>query len=588
MSCLLISILTFVCLSIAAFGVGRPLWRWIGAAEDDRLTIVTFSIGLGLIVIGLILLALGLTGLFHVLAIGGLTIVGCCWGMVEIGFLCLHTDEKLPDLLDDPDDPDDEEALIPGFQLAPPRWLLAGVLAMAAAVCILSLLHALTPPITDGTISGPLESAKRFLMEGRITDLATHSESIRPLLVDLWYLWAVTFDGAVGAQLIHWGLGLLLTLATVALATPLLGRRWAWLAGGLVVLTPAVNQQMGSPTECVALAAFCTLGLAAWCQAMLHGGVRGWFVVAGIMAGGAWGIHDSAALLILIVAIASVWTAQRQIEHRRFLLHGGSIVVATALGIGLFCVIPAIYFHAKWGNFGNTLTSSAALPKYLGIVLLASAPGILLTRRLRGLGMLPWVALAYCSLVLSLNGDPRLLFPAIPLLSITAVWVGIELRQFPRLARWVATAALLSALACNTVLSLERLPNTLSVALGLEDRKEYLLQHEPTYRAAAVANRMLRSNDRILSQEPGTFYFDCRVANNTIIPCPTGDRSSALSIEETVRQLQHEGITHLFLVDSENGDSPLHRVADAAVPVTDYHFRTADGSVRRYRLVSLR
>jgi hypothetical protein len=61
-----------------------------------------------------------------------------------------------------------------------------------------------------------------------------------------------------------------------------------------------------------------------------------------------------------------------------------------------------------------------------------------------------------------------------------------------------------------------------------------------------------------------------------------------LSIEETVRQLQHEGITHLFLVDSENGDSPLHRVADAAVPVTDYHFRTADGSVRRYRLVSLR
>jgi hypothetical protein len=395
----------------------------------------------------------------------------------------------------------------------------------------------------------------------------------------------LVFDGAVGAQLIHWGLGLLLAVGTVVLAAPLVGPGWAWLAGSLVVLTPAIHQQMSLPTESVALAAFCTLGFTAWCQAMLHGGTRAWFIVAGLMAGGAFGIHDAAAMLALTVAVASIWTARRQPEQQQFLRDGGSIAIAVALGVGFLCLLPAICFHVVWNDFDPARTSVAGWPKQLGMVLLAAGPGVVIARRLRGFAMPLLVATSYTGLIVWLGGDSRLLFPVVPLLCIGAVWVVIELQRFPRSARWAATAALLLAFACNAMLSLEWRSNALSVALGLEDRNDYLLQHEPTYRAAAIANRMLRADDRVLCPETGTFYFDCRVMHPSTLRCPASDASG---VEAAVRQLQQQGITHLFLAESASSSSPWHRVADAATPVTDYHFRTADGGLRRYRLVSLR
>ena len=48
---------------------------------------------------------------------------------------------------------------------------------------------------------------------------------------------------------------------------------------------------MSLPVESVALAALSTLALAAWWQAVIHGEDRRWFVVAGLAAGGALGIH---------------------------------------------------------------------------------------------------------------------------------------------------------------------------------------------------------------------------------------------------------------------------------------------------------
>ncbi len=588
----LLSILAFVALSIAAFGLGRPLLRWIGAADEDRLATAAFSVGLGLTSAGLVLLVLGLAGALYQPLIDVLTMLCCCWGLVEIGNFYLRSNERLSD--DFPRMPDELEPFCDPPWPAPPRWLFVGVLAAAATVCVASLLGALAPPATNATLSCQLESAKRFLVEHRIANLPMPNPAARPLLVDMWYLWALAFEGGVCAQLVHWGLGILLVLATVTLATPLLGRSWAWLAGSLVVLTPAINRQMSLPVESVALAALCTLALAAWWQAVIHGADRRWFVVAGLAAGGALGIHYSAVLLVMVLAITWAWAAFHHVEQRRFLLQGGTIATLIAAGVGALASLPAMWsaaIHAQ--NDAARLSSAAALPDHLGIVLLAAAPGVLLARRLRGLGAVLSAALVYAVFAFSLSGDARLLFPAAPLLSVAAVWVWIELRRFPQPARRTATTAFALMLACNTAMSLVRSPDALPVALGLEDREEYLLRSEPTYRAAAVANRVLRSNAHILSQERQAFYFDCRVTWENSLGRSLDGAWSALSVREMVRRLRSDGFTHLLLTETAPGESeanhaPLNHLADAMLTLTDYRFHAADGSVRRYRLVALR
>lgn len=372
MSCPSISIFAFVALSIAAFGLGRPLLRWIGVADDDRLAMVAFSIALGLTVAGVVLLLLGLAGVLYLPLLGVLTMLCCCWGLVEIGIVWLRVRESLPEEFRRPADPWEPTDELPWP--VPRRWLLAGVLAAAALVSAASLLDALAPPTTTATLSCQLESAKRFLVEHRIAKLPAAGPAARPLLVDMWYLWALVFDSGVCAQLVHWGLGILLMLATVTLATPLLGRPWAWVAGGLVVLTPAINQQMSLPTESVALAALCTLALAAWSQAVIHGGSCRWFIAAGLTAGGALGIHYAAALMVPAVAGTWAWAALRQVERGRFLLRAGTVVMLIAIGAGALCRLLSVWPAAESACLASGHASPATLPDHLGMVLLAAAP----------------------------------------------------------------------------------------------------------------------------------------------------------------------------------------------------------------------
>jgi len=583
MLCSLVSIFAFLLLSIAAFGLGRPLLRYLGVGHaTDRLATTVFSLGVGLTVAGCVLLGLALAGVFFVPLIVLLTMLGCCWGLVEVGNLCLRLSENAGEV--SRKEPADES---PGRPWArPPRWLLFCVTAASVAVCAASLSGALTPPTADAAFEGRLDLAQRLLVEHRTVDLPAGSPCTTPRVIDMWYGWALALDGGVCAQLVHWGLGLLLMLATVVLATPLLGRAWAWVAGGLVVLTPEVSRQMSLPTESVALAAFTTLALASWWQAVAHGGRWPWFVVAGLVAGSAMGIHYAALLVALPVGILWAWRAYRRTEQRRFLIHGGAVAALTAVGIGgVFSWPPTVV------SKGVASVSIGDPSDYLGMVLLAAVPGVVLVRRLRGLSAVLFAAVAYISVMDALAWDPKLLFPAVPLLSAAAIWVWIELRRFPRAARRVAVASLAVMLTCGLAKAVVRPPETWRVALGLENREDYLSRCEPTYPAAVMANRLLRPGDRILSQERRLFYFDCPATYENADRFLAFERAS-LSADDAIKRLRGEGYTHLLLaepIDAEGRtNSRLSLLADEMFTLTDYRRRAADGRVRRYQLVALR
>ena len=576
----LLSIFIFAAMAIAAFGLGRPLWRLLGTNDDDRLTMAVFSLGIGLMAAGCVLLALGLLGMFRPLPIVVLTMVGCCWGLVEIGNESLRLKARVPSL-------DAVRDLSKRPWPEPNRLLLAVVLTAAAAGCASSLLGALAPPTAEAALAGPLDLAKRFCVEHRIVEPPSGMYASPSLFVALWYVWATTLDGGVCAQLVDWGLGLLLALATVVLASPLLGRRWAWIAGAMVVLTPALNQQMSLPTQYIALAALATLALAAWWWAVAHGGDGRWFVAAGLTAGGAMAVHPAAVLLALPLGAAWVWTVIRCKEQRHFLLRGGAVAMLISVAVGGALLTFSSGNRQGWqGQQGWH-----AFSDHLGLVLLAAAPGVLIARRLRGLWGVAFVAVVFAVLVMSIDGDARLLFSVVPLLSVAAVWVWIELRRFPAGARRAAVAALTLMLAVGAAKSLVRSSDVLRVSLGMEDRESYLARREPTYPAAVAANHLLRPDARLLSQDRCTFYFDCRTtwtgADDRLLEL---ERSS-ISAGEASKRLWEAGYTHLLLAEpiKKNGrrGSLLSRLADVSNVLTDYQQRDTDGRAHRYRLVSL-
>ncbi len=584
---LLVSLLTLIAIMIAAFGLGRPLLRGVGVSEEDALSSVVFSTGVGLLIVGLFLLALGQVGVLSVSVIGLATLPCCCWGLAEIGILCLHPSrrssvvfQRLPDQL---------TVQVNHPWPEPSRWLLGACFSAACIGYSASFVNAFAPWTTDVAFCGPLEAAKRYLVEQRV-DVPF---ACGPWLIEMWYVWALALGDNLSVQLIPWWLGILSSLGAVTLATPLVGHRWAWLAGCFVMLTPAINQQLNIPVERTALAVFCTLALTAWWQAACHGGDQRWFIVAGLMAGSAWGIGNWAFFVILAVVATWAWSVFHYTEQRRFLMQGGAIALAVAVGVGVLCRLPALWTGRFLGEWSFSPTWSFSVFNSWGLLLSAVVPGIFLVRKLRGLGFVLWTALIVLFFTALAGGDAMQSVATIPLLSVAAVWVVIELGRFPRAARWVAAASLAVLMLCDMALPIVKMWDVAPLALGYDDREEFLLQREPTYRAAAVANRILRPDDHILSQERPSFYFNCRVTPEALLNRSLNGESLSCSTREAVERLRHEGYTHLLLMKNIAGGesmnvSPLHRLADAGLTLTDYDFRTADGSVRRYRLVQLR
>ncbi len=636
---------------MAVYGLGRPMLRGLGVAEEDRLSEVVWSVSLGLVTAGLLILGLGLAGVLYAHVIGMLTMAACFGGLG--GILCrqLRGAERKAFPLDG--------GLLEGGRPAveepdeapwapPPRWLSRGMLLAAAVACLGSLIGALAPPTAGDALCYHLELPKTFLLEHRIGYLPYHDNATFPLLAEMWYLWGLALDGAVCAQLVHWGLGILLGLATVVLATGILGRGWAWIAGALVVLTPGINNQMTAPLNDVALAAMTTLTLAAWWQGVAGEGSRRWFVVAGITAGGALGTKYLALVFAAAVAATWLWAIVRRRGQRRFLLQAAAVVAVVAVSVGGVWYTRAAWYRANpvfpmlaevfpggdpddgrtavVGTRGTLPQSKSPLGRnplglasapwqitmhperfggrghQLGVLLLAALPGLLFSRRLRGLGTLLAVALGYGVLWYLLRQNVRFLFPAVPLLGVAVVWVWIEMRRFPEWPRWIAAATFAVALLAMAAVPLARSRDQLAVAVGWQDRKAYLVRHEPTYRAAVVADALLDRDAHLLSQDYRGFYFNCRVTRENIYRRYTGYDQRITDPVCFSRQLRDAGFTHLLLAEAVGGkgiryDPTLSRLADAQLSseaardlfkLTDYQYHDTDGTVRRYRLVMLR
>jgi hypothetical protein len=358
-----VSLATFAAIALAAYGLGRPLLRGLRVDRHDRLESAVWSLALGLLAGGMLLVVLGLCDVLYVTLIRVLTLLAVCLGLWEIakadgrrgvwrrfagsafkavrfnllrrraGLVLhqlvhwVHQESHTPQAEYAPPSHCPDEGPLPqlggqqerhslhGASFPVPardegvsagRWMILGVCFLASLAALGALLSALAPATAGDALCYHLELPKVFLARHALVDLPRHDNATFPLLTEIWFLWAMALDSAVAAQLVHFGLGVLLALATVLLARDVLGHRAALLAGGLVLLVPGVTNQMTAPLNDVALALFTTLALAAWCRAR-EGQGRRWFILAGLATGGALGIKYVALVFVAAVGIATVF-----------------------------------------------------------------------------------------------------------------------------------------------------------------------------------------------------------------------------------------------------------------------------------------
>jgi len=621
----LLSLLTLTTLTLASYGLGRPIMRGLGFKSEDTLSTVVWSIAVGLIVAGLILTGMGLLGVLYVPVIGVLTLAAGFWGVGEMvrGYL-----RRCEQAVKHGTSAAETHATLPAWQTAP-CWLRRGMAVLAVVVCIGSLVGALAPPTAGDALCYHLTLPKVFLDQGTISYLPFQDNSTFPLLTEIWYMWAMAIDSPTAAGLVHWGLGILLALATVLLARPIVGRQWAWIAGGVVLLVPGINNQMGAPLNDVSLAAMTTLCLASWWKGAIEDEGRRWFLLAGLAAAAAVSTKYIAMTFALAVGATWIWAIcrptlrrilmrQRREEfsekrshigpdRRRTLLLGAAIVATLTVALG-----GSWYARAAWhrGNpvypflselqqtpgaaagletlpasksrLGRTPWALASAPWHLtmhpekfggrghqlGALWLATLPGLFFTRRLRGLGTLLAIAATYTVIWFLLRQNERFLFPIVPLLSVALVWVWMEVRRLPRLPRMIVIGTQATILLACVMAAGTRHSDRLAVALGVESRQNYLARSEPTHGPAMVANAMLRPGDRILSQDYRTFYFNAPVVQESVYRRVTRYHEKLATPKDLGRSLRLAGFSHLLLVENvgKQGlefDSTLTRLADA-------------------------
>jgi hypothetical protein len=612
------SLLALAVLLLAAYGLGRPVVRRLRCEELDPLAGSVWSLALGLVLGGGVLMILGLVGWLYRPLIGVITFSAAFWALHEVRQAWL-TARSTPT----------------EFVARPPQWLARGLFALAALAAAGAFVGALAPATDGDALCYHLELPKLFLAQHAIYCPVYNDHATFPLLTEMWYLWALALDGPVAAQLVHWALGILLSLAAVLLAEVVLGRSWAWLAGAVVLLVPGITNQMTAALNDAALAAFTTLALAAWLRALTDEANRRWLLLAGLFLGAALAIKFTALLFAAAVAVAWLSLLWRAAGRRMWHLQNAASVLVLAASVA-----GPWYVRAAWhrGNpvypfFSQHLGDAApdVLPKrktplswdasslaslpwqltmhserfggrghQLGPVFLLILPGLFIARRLRGLGLLLGIAAAYTLLWYALRQNVRFLYPVASLLAAAVVWFWMELRRLPAFPRIAAACVFAAASLVGTIASLNRSWSQAAVAIGWQSRQEYLLEHEPSYAAALTSNRILSAESRILSQDYRTFYFNASVTRETVFRRATHYDQQIEHPTDLAGLLRDSGFTHLLLAEAAGPgiryNSRLSKLVEAAreeepwawLDLADYEFRDTDGALRRYRLVALR
>jgi 4-amino-4-deoxy-L-arabinose transferase-like glycosyltransferase len=537
------------------------------------------QVGAGLGALGLLILLLGLAGLFNPAAFLVLVISTtiASWRAWEPVIQALR---KLP-----------RQALRSARESGP-----LGIMALAAggAIACLATVQALTPPWDYDGLMYHLQAPRLYLEAGRIFLTPDVWQANGPMLGEMLYGLGLSFGSDTFSRLLHLSIAFLLAVATAGMASRHLGARAGWIAFAVLLGIPIYPMWGHLAFADLFWALYEWLAVCSLLRWAFDGNRR-WLYLAGILMGFALGSKylalGTAPLLLLWITI-----------RRR---HEG---VWAALANGLVFVVPAVVLSGPWfiknlalaGNplypfvfggpewdptrlstlmaylrsfgTGRSLADYMLLPwnlfaqhaRFGTFMTTIEVPSLLFPIALffpivshpRSIRPLAWLALGRFVLWAVGSQQIRFLLPIFPLAAVLTAsvlirgWQSLEGRVGVRM---LVPSLLIGALASTLAYQVIFLGNTrpLPVVLGLESKDSFLERAVYDYPALRYVRQALPPESRVAMLWDGQgYYCDDRCL-------PDADQSRWVQLVETegdgaaaLDRLATEGFTHI-LVDYE-------------------------------------
>jgi 4-amino-4-deoxy-L-arabinose transferase-like glycosyltransferase len=331
-------LLTWLAMLAVATALGARLTRRL--TYHSLLEKLTFSAGLGLLVVSLLTLGLGLAGLLY----GWLF-----WGLLAGGGLLLW--RELRDL--------GRAVRRLRFPWPHDRWL-AFLTLFCAATLLLALVLALLPPVEWDALTYHLAGPERYLHNHRLTPEFDIYYLFFPAFSEMLFTAGMALKGDVVAHLLHYGF-LLLTLGAVgAFAARYWQPRHGLVAAAFFLSIPAALQIAAWAYVDLTLTFYTFAGFYAlynWLESQVAAANTnqpasrpwGWLILAGLFSGAAAAIKYTGAAALLALGAVLLWAfVRRRLRARQFL------VVAAILGV-LTLLLAAPWYLRNWLVTGNPI-----------------------------------------------------------------------------------------------------------------------------------------------------------------------------------------------------------------------------------------
>ncbi len=564
-----------------AAAVGRRLLH--GLAFGSELEALVLETGLGLGVIALATLALGLLGLVNRILFWSL-LLGVLF-LLRSEISCLRSGLR-------------------SLRLTAESSFERGLAVFCGLSLLIALLYALTPPASWDAQVSHLVIPKTVMQQGRITAPPDNVYFSVASLLEMLYLAVMLLKGDIAAQVVHWGLLVLLLGAVYSFGVRYFNSIIAWLASVILLAVPNLLLVSTWANSDLGVVFFGFAGV--YALAIGRGTGRWeWFALAGAyggLAAGAkyQGIAAAFALVVLLwrtrwtlgachMAFTALSAAPWYLRNWAFtgnplypFLFGGLRWDSfreywfSRFGTGL-ANAPLQLLAAPWEATIMGVEGKQGYEATIGPLLLMLVPLVLLTlsgqSRLRLHGLAIYSAVFYGFWLFGLANSRNYMqgrqllaaFPGLALVGAVAFdrlraldFAQFSLHRFARLVVLLVMLLTFSSYAIEIIAD-----NPLRFLAGLESRDDYLSRRlGPYYAAIQYVNHNLPTTSRVLFLwETRSYYAQRWVqpdASLDLFPHWTWQLPDADSV---VALWRSEGYTHVlmsrigldFMIQSEGG-----------------------------------
>lgn len=293
-----------------AFCVGRTITGRIGLVFDNIAEEIGVSVGTGVGVLGLSLLALGLAGVLRPLPIVALFLLLLAFSVKRLGGLI--------------------QAVANEYRGVATTRVKRFVVLLVALFVVLLVLRTATPPHSVDEAIYHLSVAKLFATKGRVSPVYDNWAGNMPFMIEMIYAACLIFGSDIAAKLFSLGLTLTCAISVYAFCARFLNRRIATIAmigffGAGMVVEVGTTSRIDVTLACMLFLATLTMIV------YLETKQTGWLLTSAALSGFALGTKYSAGLwLPLLGAMFLFESLVTSREKLRTVIRQGFLYVVIA------------------------------------------------------------------------------------------------------------------------------------------------------------------------------------------------------------------------------------------------------------------